>query len=134
MTVEKMQQLVQTHADCETQLDLEGVLATLVDHPVYEFPLDRLRLEGQDNIRQFYRDHFNFFFPLIKSHALINASWDQHSVCFEYDLRLHDSDQDYRIMVVMTEKNGLLVGERFYVETELAQLMAGPSYENFVKF
>ncbi len=31
MTIEKMRKLVQKHADLETQLDLEGVLSTLVD-------------------------------------------------------------------------------------------------------
>ena len=135
MTVHDMQQLIQRHADLETQQDVEGVLSTLVDHPVYEFHPDRLRLEGKENIRQFYKDHFEYFFPLIKSHELINACWDEQSACFEYDLYLKDtSDKAYRIMVVLTAENDRLIGERFYVETELAQLMAGPSFRKFVKF
>jgi hypothetical protein len=137
MTVEKMRELIQKHADLETKLDVEGVLATLVDNPVYEFHPDRLRLEGKENIRQFYRDHFNSFFPLIKSHVLINACWDAQSACLEYDLYLkapYKPDRAYRIMVVLTAENSLLIGERFYVENELAQLMAGPSFSKFVKF
>ena len=137
MTVDEMHQLVQKHADLETKLDLEGVLSTLVENPVYEFHPARLRLEGKDNIRQFYRDHFDNFFPLILSHQPVNECWDSHSACLEYDLFLkppHQPDRAYRIMVVLTEKNSLLVGERFYVENELAQLMAGPSFSKFVKF
>jgi hypothetical protein len=89
----------------------------------------------QSTFRQFYKDHFEHFFPLIKSHALINACWDEQSACFEYDLYLKDTpDKIYRIMVVLTAENDRLIGERFYVETELAQLMAGPSFLKFVKF
>jgi hypothetical protein len=137
MTVDKMRKLVQKHADLETKLDLEGVLATLVENPIYEFHPCRLRLQGKENVRQFYQDHFDTFFPLIKSHVSINECWDEHSACLEYDLYLkdtHDSTRAYRIMVVLTEINSLLIGERFYVEDELARLMAGPSINQFTKF
>ena len=137
MTVDEMRKLVQKHADLETTLDLEGVLATLVENPIYEFHPARLRLEGKENIRQFYRDHFDTFFPLIKSHELINECWGSHSACLEYDLYLkepYDPNRAYRINVVLTEENSLLIGERFYVEDELAQLMAGASFSKFVKF
>ena len=137
MTVDGMRKLVQKHADLETQLDLDGVLATLIDNPVYEFHPDRLRLEGKENIREFYREHFDSFFPLIKSHVLINECWDIHSACLEYDLYLkppYNSERPYRIMVSLTEKDSLLIGERFYVENELARLMAGASFSKFTKF
>jgi ketosteroid isomerase-like protein len=137
MTVDDMRNLVKKHADLEAKLDLEGVLSTLVDSPIYEFHPDRLRLEGKENIRQFYQDHFDCFFPLIKSNVLINESWDAHSACLEYDLYLkapHDPDRAYRISVVLTEENSLLIGERFYVENELARLMAGASFNKFIKF
>ena len=137
MTADEMRNLVQKHADLEVKLDLEGVLATLIDHPVYEFHPDRLRLEGKENIREFYQYHFAYFFPLIKSHMLVNECWDAHSACLEYDLYLkepHDPNRAYRINVVLTEKDSLLVGERFYVENELARIMAGPSFNKFVKF
>jgi hypothetical protein len=116
MTAEKTRTLVQKHADLETKLDLEGVLATLIDNPIYEFHPARLRLEGKENIRQFYQDHFALFFPLIKSHVLINECWDAHSACLEYDLYLkepYDSNRAYRIMVTLTEEDSLLIGERF---------------------
>lgn len=136
MTVDEMRKLVQKHSDLETKLDMEGVLATVVENPIYEFYLDRLRLEGKENIRQFYRNHFDSFFPL-KSHVMISECWDVHSACMEYDLYLkepHDPNRAYRIMVVLTRENSLLIGERFYVETELAQLMAGSSFKKFIKF
>lgn len=132
-----MRKLVQKHADLEAKLDLDGVLATLVENPVYEFYPARLKLEGKENIRQFYLDHFDSFFPLIQSHVLINECWDTHTACLEYDLYLkepYNPKRPYRIIVALTEKNSLLIGERFYVENELARLMAGASFNKFVKF
>lgn len=135
MTVDEMRKLVQKHAGLETQLDLNGVMETLVDSPIYEFHPDRLRLEGKENIRQFYRDHFDTFFPLIKSYVPINECWDVHSAYLEYDLYLkepYNSERAYRIIVVLTEENSRLIGERFYVENGLARLMAGPSYSKLL--
>lgn len=137
MTIDNMRKLVQKHSELETNLDLEGVLETLIENPIYEFHPARLRLEGKENIRQFYRDHFDSFFPLIKSHVMINECWDTHSACMEYDLYLkepHDPSRAYRIMVVLSENNSLLTGERFYVDNDLAQLMAGSSFNKFIKF
>lgn len=136
MSIVDMRDLVKKHSDCETNLDLEGVLATLIDNPVYEFHPARLRLEGKENVKQFYREHFDLFFPLIESYTSINECWDSQSACMEYDLSLkapYDM-RTYRIMVVLMRKETLLVGERFYVDIELAQLMAGTSFDKFVKF
>ena len=133
----EMRKLVQKHTDLETKLDLDGVLATLIEDPVYEFHPDQLRLEGKENVRQFYLDHFYSFFPLIKSHVFINANWDDHSARLEFDLYLkppYNPDRPYRIIVTLTEKDSLLIGESFYVENELAQIMAGPSFSMFKKF
>lgn len=137
MSTDEMRKLVKTHADCETNLDLEGVLGTLVENPVYEFHPARLRLEGKENIKQFYREHFDLFFPLIESYTLINECWDSHSVCMEYDICLkapYNLKGVYRIMVILTRKESLLVGERFYVDIELARLMTGTSFDKFFKF
>ena len=136
MTPDIMRKLVQKHIEFETNLDLEGVLGTLVDHPVYEFYPLRLKLEGKDNIRKFYRDHFDTFFPKIQSHTLINEWWGSETVCMEYDLYLKepaDPNRAYRIMVVLTAQCPLLKGERFYAEEELIHIMTGNSFTRLVK-
>ncbi|MEU9129907.1 hypothetical protein AB0D08_17665 [Kitasatospora sp. NPDC048540] len=136
MSADDMRELVRLHSDRETALDLEGTLATLVGRPVYEFHPARLRLEGREKVERFYREHFDNFFPLIESHTPVGECWDAQSACMEYDLRLkppYDS-KVYRIMVVLTREGRLLKGERFYVDEELARLMAGASYHDFVAF
>src|SRR3990172_7970910 len=112
MTENEMRKLVQKHIDMETALDLEGVLETLVDHPVYEFYPMRLKLEGKDNIRKFYRTHFDSFFPQIKSHTLINEWWGPQTACMEWDVYLKaSSDRACRLVVILSARDSLLLGE-----------------------
>jgi hypothetical protein len=130
MTIQDMKALVKKHADAESEHDLEGVLATLVENPVYEIYPARLKLEGKENVRAFYRQHFDSFFPLISSFTLINEWWESETACMEYDLFLKEpyAEKPYRILVILTAKNNLLLGERFYVSEELAQIMSGTAF------
>src|SRR5437868_15162410 len=107
MTTAAMKQLVQKHADLESKQDLEGVLATLVENPVYQVYPAGLILEGKDNVSAFYREHFDSFFPLIASSTLINEVWEAESACMEYDLFLTKpyAEKPYRILVVLMAKN-----------------------------
>lgn len=136
MTIEDMKYLVQTHANFEQSQDIEGTLSTLVENPIYEIYPARLKLEGKENIATFYKEHFHSFFPLISSFQLLNEFWTSESACMEYDLMLkapHDK-QTHRIMVVLTAKNGLLLGERFYISENLAQIMSGSAFNLWQKF
>jgi len=131
--VERMRALVQTHADLEAKLDVEGVLGTLVDQPRYEFHPARLKIEGRENVREFYQEHFAKFFPLITSHKVVSESWNPDSAYLEYDLFLKSRPQKpYRIMVVLRAKDSRLLGEEFFMEDELLKLMAGDSFSKFV--
>lgn len=136
MSEQRMRALVQKHIEMETNTDVEGTLETLVGHPVYEFYPMRLKLEGKENIRKFYREHFDTFFPKIKSHKLINEWWGPETVCMEYDLWLKEPapDKAHRILVVLTANGSLLNGERFYAEEELVRLMTGNTFSRLVKF
>lgn len=136
MTIEDMKRLVQKHAELEQKYDLEGTLATLVENPVYEIYPSRLKLQGKENVRAFYRQHFDFFFPLITSYKLINEWWSPEAACMEYDLFLkapYDS-KTYRILVILSAKDNLLLGERFYITEELAELMSGTAFNLWQKF
>lgn len=136
MTIEEMKKLVQKHAALESSHDVEGVLGTLVEDPVYEIYPSRLKLEGKENVRAFYREHFSSFFPRIASFQLINEWWNPESACLEYDLFLKApyDKKSYRILVILTAKNNLLLGERFYINEELAHLMSGATISRWKKF
>lgn len=137
MTITKMRELVKKHVDLEMKFDLDGVLSTFVDCPIHEFYPARLKLEGKKNLRKFYRNLFDYFLPKIKSHQLVNEWWKADVACLEYDVYLKEPlnpNINYRILVVLTAKDSLLLGERFYVEDNLIKLMAGDSYRLLESF
>jgi hypothetical protein len=136
MRIKDMQALVEKHVKAEEQYNVEDVLATLVEDPVYEIYPAGLKLQGKENVRSFYIEHFKSFFPLIASSQLINEWWGPQTACKEYDLFLKApyAKKSYRLLVVLTAKNNLLLGERFYVSDELAQIMAGSSFRLWKKF
>ena len=136
MTIEEMKILVQKHSDLETQHDVEGVLATLVENPIYEIYPARIKLEGKEKVRTFYREHFDSFFPLIASYKLINEWWNSESACLEHDLFLKApyAEKPHRILVILTAKNNLLLGERFYISEELAKIFSGTTFNLWEKF
>lgn len=136
MTIEDMKELVKNHGDFEERLDIDGVLATLVEDPVYEIYPARLKLQGKKDVKIFYREHFDTFFPLIESSKLINEWWGPESAAFEYDLFLKApyTGDPYRVLVVLTAKNNLLLGERFYISDELAQIFSGSAFDLWENF
>lgn len=136
MTIEEMKKLVQKHADLEEKHDIEGVLKTLVENPVYEIYPAGLKLESKENVKAFYLEHFNSFFPLIASFKLINEWWNPESACLEYDLFLKApyAEKPYRILVILTAKNNLLLGERFYISDDLARIFSGTAFNLWKKF
>ena len=130
MTPEEMKRLVLRHVEREEHLDVEGTLATLVDHPVYEFYPIRLKLEGKENVRQFYEAHFAQFFPMIASHKAVSETWIPDRAFLEYDVKLQDDpSKTYRILVVLNAADSRLLGEKFFGEDKLAKLMCGPAFD-----
>jgi len=53
----------------------------------------------------------------------------------EYDLFLKEpyAGKPYRILVILTAKNNLLLGERFYISEELAQIFSGSAFSLWKK-
>lgn len=129
-----MRNLVQKHADFETKLDLAGVMSTLVENPVYEFYPMRLKLEGKENVQEFYKEHFSSFFPMISCHTVVSETWSSDVAFLEYDLVLKGRpEKAYRIMAVLRAEDSLLIGEKFFIEDELVSLMCGKSFSRLTR-
>ena len=131
-TVAQMAELGGRHALLEAQGDLEGLLATLVDDPVYEFhPLGR-RMAGGAVVREFYAQFVERFLPLRHSYALVGEWVNETSVAQEYDVSLSVEGivETHRVLgILVYGENGLLGGERVYASERFIRLMTGPVFE-----
>lgn len=135
LAIENMKKLVKQHTDAEMANNLNDVMATLVEDPLYEIYPARLKLEGKKNVSAFYSEHFQSFLPLVTKYELINEWWSPERACMEFDVVLEGhGEKPHRILVVITAKNNLLLGERFYISEELAQIFSGSAFSLWQKF
>ncbi len=129
--VEQMLALGHKHAELEARRDLEGVMATLVPEPVYEFHPIGLRMAGGDRVRRYYTQLFTKFIPMTRSYALLEEWASASSVAQEYEIEL-DVDgrlERHRVLGVLFASGELLGGERVFASERCVRLMVGESFD-----
>ena len=131
-SVAQMAELGARHARLEAEGDLEGLLATLVDDPVYEFhPLGR-KMVGGELVKQFYTQFVERFLPLRHSYGLVGEWVNETAVAQEYDvsLQIEGIVETHRVLgILQYGEAGLLGGERVYASERFIRLMTGPVFE-----
>ena len=127
-SVERMLELGRLHADLEARCDIAGTLATMVEHPVYEFFPAGLRMSGADKVRRYYENLLNVFVP--KTSASLIDEWvSERAVAQEYEI-VYDPQgvaEAHRVIGILYMADGeeLLGGERVYASEKCARLMLG---------
>jgi hypothetical protein len=126
--VERMLELGRVHAELEAKCDITGTLATMVEHPVYEFYPAGLRMEGADKVRRYYEHLLNVFVPNTSA-TLIDEWVSVRSVAQEYEIVVDPSGaaEAHRVIGILylAEGTELLGGERVYASEKCARLMLG---------
>ena len=131
MDIASMLELGTRHATLEAQCDLEGVMATLVDDPVYGFYPGGLGMQGQDRVRRYYQHLFESFVPATKSYRLIDEWANAASLAQEYEIVLQIAGriETQRVVGVLYAEGELLGGERVYASDRCIRLMTGALYD-----
>lgn len=129
-TKEKMYELGTRHARLEEEMDLDGLMKTLVDDPVYEFYPLELTMSGGDNVRRYYKQFMANFMRKIVGYKLLDEWVSEASVVQEYDITT-DSDglvETHRTVGILFAEGELLGGERIYGSHRLVELMTGEMF------
>jgi hypothetical protein len=130
-TVEDMAELGTRHSTLEAEGQLEPLLATLVDDPVYEFHPIGLRMQGGPTVKRFYTQFCERFLPLRAGFELIDEWVNEDSVAQEYDvhLRVDGVVETHRVLGVLYRSGELLGGERVFASVRFIQLMTGELFD-----
>ena len=115
------------HALIETERDLEGTMATLVDDPVYEFyPVGGV-LRGREGVRRYYEHLMNEFLPRVENAALVDQWVNEGALIQEYDADVHTDEgmERHRLVGVLVIGEDKLLGERIYGSERALRLMLG---------
>ena len=130
-SVEKMAALGARHAELEGRGELEPLLGTLVEDPVYEFYPAGLRMRGGDQVRRFYTQFCERFLPMRHSYELVGEWVDEKAVVQEYQvsLRVDGVVESHRVLGILYAEGDRLGGERVYASERFVRLMTGELFD-----
>ena len=126
-SVERMHELGTKHAKLEADCDLDGTMATIVEHPVYEFHPAGVRLEGREQVRRYYEHLLTHFVPSTRGVILIEEWVSASSIAQEYEItvEVEGALEAHRVIGILFAEGELLGGERIYSSERCARLMLG---------
>jgi hypothetical protein len=129
--VERVRAAGKEHARIETEGDLPGTMATLVDDPVYEFqPVGRV-LRGRAGVERYYVHLMEHFLPKVESADIVDEWCNENALAQEYDVlvRVDGQLERHRVVGVLVVGEEKLLGERIYGSERALRLMLGDLYD-----
>jgi hypothetical protein len=143
-TLEEMKALLLEHEWAERNGDLDGTMATLVAHPVFELHPQGIRVEGYEAVRAMYgkflpgfKDQFAESKETTERVLKSNITAVGNSVlCTEGQDKMHRADGTptrMRMLVNVYFQDGKLLGERLFSDNDMAELInsaLGPDFFN----
>ena len=130
-SAEKMRALGSRHAQLEAECDLDGVMATLVADPIYEFWPIGLRARGQDAIRRYYEHLLNVFIPTQRSYRLVEEWLSERSLAQEYRIEINgpEGPLTHQVIGILWADGELMGGERVWGSEACLRAMIGPLFD-----
>lgn len=131
LNAEQMLRLTKRHAIVEYKRQLDDLMDTMVAEPLYEFPVQGLRLRGGERVRRYYQQFFDNYM-IRATHGRVLGMWgDAVSVAREDSIDYDgvDGPEVHRVMSVFFADGDLLGGERIYASDHVVRMMAGEMYD-----
>lgn len=134
LDLEQVAALGALHAEVEGQRDLDAVMATLSDNPVYEYPVIGKKFSGRDNALRFYQYFFANFSPNVTGARMFHQWVNATSVTQEYEIDCNFAGEQecHRILGVLLVEGDKLCGERVYASAATIRRMIGPLYDDLI--
>jgi len=131
LTADEVRSLGYRHAEVETAKSMEETMATLVDHPVYDFFPVGLRLEGTDGVRAYYAHLFEHFLPFVEETELVGEWAGEDALVQEYVVSLRKDGvlERHSIIGILYVDGELLGGERIWGSEPTLRRLLGPIYD-----
>lgn len=134
LTLDQMEDLLALHEEAEFNVDVDGTMATLIPHPIYELPTLNWYIEGWDAVKETYRrlliggEERNIW-AVKRTHAIAGNSLIREAYVYV------DTDEGVRVTgrynVVMDFEGDKISGERMYMDATFARAMTqilGPDF------
>lgn len=126
-SAERMRDLGRRHARVEAARQLEALMETLVDEPVYEFHTLGLRLRGGARIRRYYRQFFDDYLSKVSGGERLGEWVSERAYVLESAIQVRGArgPELHQVMSVLWAQGERLGGERIYAGEHVVRAMAG---------
>ena len=126
-----MLELGHLHAQLEASKQLDPLLETLVQEPVYEFYPLGLGFRGGERTRRYYEQFFVGFMERIEHYALRGEWASEVAVVQEYDITtaVDGLRETHRVVGILFGDGERLGGERVYASERGVRLMTGELFD-----
>jgi hypothetical protein len=140
LTPDRMIELAMEHEVFEFANDVDGIMSTLVDEPVYELYPQGVRISGREAVRRFYELtmpivlQFDYRRKALDTREITCAAFSDNQIASEVNCEFDFPDGTTRrvyLMCVGEFRGGLMYGERIYCDQALAGLydsVLGPDF------
>ena len=107
--------------------DIDAVMASLVDEPVFDFFPLGLRLSGHDDVRRYYGHFLTEVIPRSQG-TLVATLVGEREVAFEFVTAVATSAgglETFRILAVQPVVGNRVAGERLYASERYVRVIVG---------
>ena len=131
LSADEVRTLGYRHAEVETAKKMEETMATLVEHPVYDFFPVGLRLAGSEAVRAYYTHLFEHFLPFVEDTDLVGEWAGEDALVQEYVVNLRKDGvlERHAIIGILYVDGELLGGERIWGSEATLRRLLGPLYD-----
>ena len=131
LNAEQLLKLTKRHAIVEYKRQLDDLMNTMVEEPLYEFLVQGLRLRGGERVRRYYQQFFEGYMSRATHGRMLGLWGDELSVAREDSIDYDgvDGPEVHRVMSVFFADGDLLGGERIYASDHVVRMMAGEMYD-----
>lgn len=128
---EAMRELGMRHAQLEAEGDLDAVMETLVEDPVYDFWPIGLRMRGRAAVRRYYEHLVGTFYGEQKSYRLIEEWVSERSLAQEYEMvvAFDTGLETHHVIGILFAEGDRLGGERIWGSKAILKKMVGPVWD-----
>jgi hypothetical protein len=140
LTPDRMLELAMRHELFEFDNDLDGILATLIETPVYELYPQGIRFTGVEAVRAFYERTLWMFRQLdyrptgVDTRRVVSVAFGDSHLTAELNAEFTTRDgvrKRVQSIAVVEFQGELMVGERLYCDEALAGLFDESLGEDF---
>lgn len=134
LTLEEIEKVLYAHEAVEAAVDLEGTMATVVDDPYYELPINGLQIAGREAVYELYRRTLPFFDKLEISAEKRVHGLAPNTLCREAHVTVSVNGERVtgNYSVVIEVRDNLIAGERLYTDPFFARLFAESLGNDFI--